>query len=184
MTQATAEAPSGYCQVTHFARVYEEVAFAHATIMSKWANSLHPVPAVLSNAEQCLAVLTESAVLQITCNRCSVAEPLPPTSATPLPAQTTVPVSSPYISSTHNNLSPYQSLPSEAAFNTAYAPSNAPDTVMFGTGLGTSMTSTPVSSPDLSPTDECMDLQSDCGQMCQQLNNDCTAPGGIGDYLR
>ena len=96
MTQATAEAPSGYCQVTHFARVYEEVAFAHATIMSKWANSLHPVPAVLSNAEQCLAVLTESAVLQITCNRCSVAEPLPPTSATPLPAQTTVPVSSKY----------------------------------------------------------------------------------------
>ena len=30
----------------------------------------------------------------------------------------------------------------------------------------------------------CADLQSDCTLICQQLNNDCSQPGGIGDYLR
>ena len=60
------------------------------------------------------------------------------------------------------------SLPAPANSN-----SQSPHAVAYGTP-----TAAPAS-PDL-----CADLQSDCTLICQQLNNDCSQPGGIGDYLR
>ena len=30
----------------------------------------------------------------------------------------------------------------------------------------------------------CTDLASDCAQICDSVQNDCTQPGGIGDFLR
>ena len=41
---------------------------------------------------------------------------------------------------------------------------------------------TPAAAPS-SPV-ECVDLQSDCKFLCHQLSNDCSKPGGVGDYLR
>lgn len=49
-------------------------------------------------------------------------------------------------------------------------------------------TATPVNSGKpagaLSSPVECVDLQSDCKLICQQMHNDCSKPGGVGDYLR